>query len=181
MLPTFKANKKQFLANEFHEFWNAKNAAAQGPILPKIKINIKIKKIADYQPSRKCWMVKDEFIKQHCSTDEPDKWEKWEYILEQPNLQTLPPSCTSPSTRTGDISCEVEFSLEREDKLAVTWYEPSHASAASDNTGPITVDVYCNMEGIFIYIILYINIIYIFINEVLNTICIVSAYCSRYR
>ena len=72
------------------------------------------------------------------------------YIVEMPSYNTLPPECTAPSTRTGDISCKIEFSLERNDKLAVTWYEPSHDSSASDNTGPIKVDVYCNMEGILI-------------------------------
>ena len=71
------------------------------------------------------------------------------YVVEQSNAMNLPPECTPPSSAKGDIFCTVEFLLDVGDKLAVTWYEPSHGISAQDTSGPITVDVYCRMEGIF--------------------------------
>lgn len=69
--------------------------------------------------------------------------------VEQPNWNTLPPECRRPSTSHGDIFCNVDFSLEVGDELAVTWFEPSHAHSNTDATGRIVVDIYCNMKGIF--------------------------------
>ncbi|KAK3289502.1 hypothetical protein CYMTET_3075 [Cymbomonas tetramitiformis] len=65
------------------------------------------------------------------------------YLLEQPDWGTLPPQCRTPSTYAGDIICDVDFYLEEEDTLTVTWFEASHSWAHSaDNAGTIVMDVY---------------------------------------
>lgn len=77
-----------------------------------------------------------------------------QYVVEQPDWNILPPECTTPSSSNGDIFCQVDFEIKANDTLAVTWFEPSHSISHQDATGPITVDIYCNMKGIIIHQIL---------------------------
>lgn len=84
---------------------------------------------------------------QRCSNGNDNVWsfefqKNSGYVVEQANYHTLPSECTKPMEPTGDIICDVDFTLGRGDRVLASWYEPTHQTSLSDNGGSIIVDIY---------------------------------------
>lgn len=64
--------------------------------------------------------------------------------LEQTRWCNLPPSCTIPSTVTGDIICDLQLLIQQGDTLRPTWFEERTGTGShrSDNGGVIYIDLY---------------------------------------
>lgn len=64
------------------------------------------------------------------------------FVVEQPNWNTLPKQCKVPDTPTGDIVCDVNFKLASGDTITAGWYEPFRQWSTGDNGGSITIDIF---------------------------------------
>ena len=65
-----------------------------------------------------------------------------QYILESDSWCSLPPECKIPTSKTGDIECDIQFEISNGMALAPTWYEASKRSNQNDNGGEIVVDIW---------------------------------------
>jgi hypothetical protein len=63
------------------------------------------------------------------------------YIVQQPNWYTLPSQCTSDGD-AGAIICDVSFSIDKDETITPTWFEPSHDVSLHDNHGTVYLDLY---------------------------------------
>ena len=123
-------NYKNFLANEFYEFWHKKQKLVKISIK---RITSKIQEIANYQNfevlSRNAWMVKDQFLKQY-GILEPDIPNKWNYVLEQLGNQEDPnfikPLEQFPDEAVPELICLVHANTKNKNFLAREFSEFWH-------------------------------------------------------
>lgn len=65
-----------------------------------------------------------------------------ELVLAQPSWHQLPPSCTKPTTITGDIVCDINLDIGAGDTLTPTWTEAWLQTSLHDNGGDHYIDLY---------------------------------------
>lgn len=128
-----------------HEYFGNKDPDLVDPI--KTGSFVGLKAVYKSGPGVDCCCQQGPRVWQKCSSGNDDIWsfefkKNSDFVVEQQSYGKLPSECTAPTTPTGDIICDVDFTLGPGDRVLATWFEPSHHQGEWNNGGSIVVDIY---------------------------------------